>query len=126
MKPLGLGIDLVNINRIKKLHERYGERFLKKVFTQEELEYAFSKRYPYNSLASAFAVKEAFYKAIGGYSPFRFKEITLLRDLKSGNPFLRLTGTAREVFNNRGCQKVFLSISHEVEYTIAIVQLFGE
>lgn len=126
MKPLGLGIDLVNTSRIKKLCELYGERFLKKLYTHEELSYAFSKRNPYPSLAGSFAVKEAFYKAIGGYSPFRFREISLIRDPLTGRPLLRLSGKAKEVFHDRGGQEVLLSISHESDYTIAIVHLFGE
>lgn len=123
--PLGIGIDLLYIPRIKNLMDTYGERFLKKVFNQEEIEYAFNKAKPYEALANAFAVKEAFYKAVGGYSPFSFKEITLIRG-ENKKPSLLLQGKAKEIFEERGGKKIDLSMSHNFEYTIAIVYLWGE
>ncbi|MFN3567776.1 MAG: holo-ACP synthase [Caldimicrobium sp.] len=123
--PLGIGIDLLYIPRIKNLMETYGERFLKKVFNQEEIDYALKKAKPYESLASSFAVKEAFYKAIGGYSPFSFKEITLIR-AENDKPSLILHGKAKEIFEERGGKKIDLSLTHNFEYAIAIVYLWGE
>ncbi len=126
MKPLGVGIDLVYIPRIKKLLETYRERFLKKVFNQEEIEYAFSKRKPWEALASSFAAKEAFYKALGGYTPFSFSEITLIRGTPLSKPILKLQGRAKEIFHSKGGLKIDLSLSHDFEYTIAIVSLWGK
>ncbi|MFN3406324.1 MAG: holo-ACP synthase [Caldimicrobium sp.] len=123
--PLGIGIDLLYIPRIKNLMETYGERFLKKVFNQEEIDYALKKAKPYESLASSFAVKEAFYKAIGGYSPFSFKEITLIR-AENDKPSLILYGKAKEIFEERGGKIIDLSLTHNFEYAIAIVYLWGE
>ena len=126
MHPLGVGIDIVYVPRIKNLLERYKTRFLKKIFTEEEIAYAFRKKDPTLPLSSAFAVKEAFYKALGGYRPFCFKEISLLRDKTSGRPCIVLSGLAEELFKKRGGKKIDLSISHDFNYTIAIVQLWGE
>ncbi len=126
MTPLGVGIDLVYIPRIKNLIDRYQIKFLKRVFTEEELAYALRKKDPSQALASAFAVKEAFYKAMGGYSPFRFKEITLLRCPLTGKPFIKLSGVAEEIFKKRKGKKIDLSLSHDFNYTIAIVQIWGE
>ncbi|MGC8872189.1 MAG: holo-ACP synthase [Caldimicrobium sp.] len=126
MTFLGVGIDLVYIPRIKNLINRYQIRFLTRLFTEEELDYAFKKRNPSQALASAFAVKEAFYKALGGYSPFRFKEISLARCPSTGKPFVRLSGRAEEIFKERKGQKIDLSLSHDFNYTIAIVQIWGE
>lgn len=125
MNPLGVGIDLVYIPRVKKIVETYGERFLSKVFTPEEIQYAQNKKNSYQALASAFAVKEAFYKAIGGYPGFRFQEISLLREETKRKPSLKLLGRAKEIFQKRGGQKIDLSISHDFDYTIAIVQIWG-
>lgn len=125
MNPLGVGIDLVYVPRIKNFLERYGERFLKKVFTEEEISYALKKREPSFHLASSFAVKEAFYKALGGYPGFRFKELSLVRTEK-GSPQLKLSGKAKEVFYKKGGEKITLSISHDFYYTIAIVILWGK
>lgn len=101
MNPLGIGIDLVYVPRIKKLIETYGERFLRKVFTPEEIHYAQNKKNSYQALASAFAVKEAFYKAIGGYPGFRFQDISLLREESKGRPFLKLSGRAEKIFQKK-------------------------
>jgi len=125
MNPLGIGIDLLYVPRIKSFLERYGERFLKRVFTEEEINYALKKREPSYALASSFAVKEAFYKALGGYPGFRFRELSLVRTEK-GSPQLKLSGKAKEIFYERGGEKITLSISHDFHYTIAIVMLWGK
>lgn len=125
MNPLGIGIDLLYIPRFKKILENYQKRFLAKIFNVEEIEYAYSKLKPWEALAGAFSVKEAFFKAIGGYSPFSFKEITLVRSPLNGKPFLKLQGRAKETFLKKGGIKIDLSLSHDYEYTIAIVYLWG-
>lgn len=126
MKFLGLGIDLVYIPRIKRLLEIYGERFLKRIFNSEEIEYALKKTKACEALAGAFAVKEAFYKALGGYSSFSFKDLTLLRESSIGKPILKLQGKAEEIFYKKGGKKIDLSLSHDFQYTIAIVILWGK
>ncbi|MFN3921909.1 MAG: holo-ACP synthase [Caldimicrobium sp.] len=126
MKCLGLGIDLIYTPRIRRLLETYKERFLKKFFHQEEIDYALKKTKVWEALAASFAVKEAFYKAIGGYSPFSFKEISLHRDPSTGKPYLKLYGKAEEIFQRRGGKKIDLSLSHDFQYTIVVVILWGE
>lgn len=123
---LGLGIDLIYTPRIKKLLETYKERFLKKFFNQEEIDYALKKTKVWEALAASFAIKEAFYKAIGGYSPFSFKDISLIRHSSNGKPYLKLYGKAEEIFQKKGGKKIDLSISHDFQYTIAVVILWGE
>ncbi|MCX7613651.1 MAG: holo-ACP synthase [Caldimicrobium sp.] len=125
MNPIGVGIDLVFVPRLTEIYQRYGERFLKRVFTEEEIKYAFKKRNPFYSLASAMAAKEAYYKAVGGYFPFKFKEISLMRDKERGFPRLDLSGKALEIFKKLHGEKILLSISHDFNYTIAIVHIFG-
>ncbi len=124
MKPLGIGLDLVYLPRFKRLYELYNQRFLQKLFTEEEIEYALKKKNFLPSLASAFAVKEAFYKALGGYEGFSFKEISLLRDPLTKAPSLKLSGKAQEIFIQKGGFKIDLSLSHNFEYVIAIVQVW--
>lgn len=125
MNIIGIGIDLVYIPKIQRLTTSYGNRFLKRVFTLEELNFAFQKNNTYNHLSSAFAAKEAFFKAIGGYSPFILREISLVRD-STGKPTLNLYGKAREVFERLGGKKILVSISHEREYTICVIILLGK
>lgn len=121
MDHLRIGVDLVYIPRIEKLISRYGERFINKIFTSEEKDYAFRRSRSVFYLASAFSIKEAFFKAVGGYSPFSWKEITLKRDPFSGSPFLELKGKALEVFEKLSGNKILVTLSHEKDYVIGIV-----
>jgi len=125
MHIIGIGVDLVYIPRIQSLFQKYGDRFLNKLFTKEEITYALQRKNTAFHLASAFASKEAFFKALGGYAPFSFKEIGLKRDPLTGAPFLELTGRAREIFYQRGGEKVFLALSHEKDYTISMIVITG-
>jgi len=126
MDFIGIGIDLVHIPRIEKLLNQYGERFLKKVFSKEEIEYSLKRKNTSFHLASSFASKEAFFKAVGGYSLFSFKEVILKRDPKKGTPFLEVKGKAEEIFKKRGGKKILLALSHENEYTISVVVILGK
>ena len=125
MDLIGIGIDLVYIPRIQKLLDQYGSRFLKKIFSEEEIEYSLKRKNFFFHLASSFASKEAFFKAMGGYTPFSFKEIILKRDPYTRTPFLELTGKTKEIFQKRGGEKILLALSHENEYTISVVIILG-
>ncbi len=121
MESLRLGADLVYIPRIERLISQYGNRFINKIFTSEEVEYASKKAKYVFHLASAFSIKEAFFKATGGYSPFSWKEIIVKRTPFSGAPFIELKGKALEVFKKLRGNKILVSISHEKDYVIGIV-----
>lgn len=92
---LGIGNDLCDIRRIEKTIERYGERFLNRVFTAEERRKAFSRAHPARTFAKRFAAKEAATKALG--TGFRdgvhFRDIGVV-NAPSGRPTLALTGGA--------------------------------
>lgn len=121
MDLIGIGIDLVYIPKIEKLLKEYGSKFLKKIFSEEEIEYALQRKNTAFHLASSFASKEAFYKAIGGYTPFIFKEIILKRNPLTEAPFLELKGNAKKIFENKGGKKIFVALSHQKDYTVSIV-----
>lgn len=100
---LGLGSDIVHINRIEELIERFGERFINRAFTKDEIEY--SKKFGANNnigkssyFAKRFAAKEAFAKAIGtGFrNGLRFSQIGVVNDA-FGKPYLILTGKALDM-----------------------------
>lgn len=114
------GVDIVSNIRIKKAYEKFGEKFLKRVYTKRELEYCFNKRDFTGCLAARFAAKEAFIKAFykfGGQRP-SFKEIEVLGS--QGSPAtIRLHS---EVFDLSNCQ-IDVSISHETDYSVAFVVL---
>jgi len=112
-----LGIDLIEIKRVKKVKERWGKRFLERVYTPKELEYCLKKRYPENSLAGRFAAKEAVMKALGTglSSGVSWREIEILND-KKGKPEILLYGKTKKLL---GKKKVLISISHTKEDAIA-------
>ncbi|MBU1299149.1 MAG: holo-ACP synthase [Bacteroidetes bacterium] len=115
----GIGIDVVEIMRFKKSVNDYGNRFLEKVFTKTELQYAQSKKEFVQHLAARFAAKEAVAKAIstGWSSGFRWKDVEVTND-SSGKPAIILTGKMKELLTG---QKVLISISHSESVVIAFV-----
>jgi len=116
----GIGIDIAKNERIKNAVDRWGEKFLKRVFTDDELRYCLSRTNPYSSLSARFAAKEAFIKAVGDYVTFRDVEVILNKD---GKPFLKLHRRAKEMASDRMIRNNHVSLSHEKDYSIAIVLL---
>lgn len=105
----GSGIDIVEIKKLKRSVKRWGEVFLNRVYTPQELAYARSKRYPLQHLAARFAAKEAIFKAFGTNPKLNFRDIEILND-RFGKPFCR-------VKNKR--IPVALSLSHTDNYAVA-------
>jgi holo-[acyl-carrier protein] synthase len=118
----GVGIDLVKIERIKNVVEKWGKRFLDRVFTEEEISYCYEKKEPYLSLAVRFAAKEALVKAIGSAIPVSLTDIEVI-NMDTGKPFLKVNGRLEEFFKEKLIRKVHLSLSHEHEYGVACVVL---
>lgn len=120
---IGIGVDIVNMVRMKRVVERWGRRFVEKIFTEEEKEYAFSKRYPYIHLSGRFAIKEAFFKALGGgITPWVWKEIEIVNEI-SGAPKIRFYGNLKKLIIERGITSTHISISHDHSYSIGQVVL---
>ena len=120
---LGIGIDITKIERMKLAVERWGERFLVRVFSKGEVEYSYTKKDPYPSLSVRFAAKEAFIKAIGR-RPLPFREIEVV-NLESGMPVIEIKGRLERFLREHGISRIHLSLSHEREYGIACVILEG-
>lgn len=120
----GIGVDLVHIPRVERVLERWGERFLQRVFTAGERALCFSRPRPASAFALRFAAKEAFSKAIG----LGMRQGILWRDIEvfhhpGGRPGLRVTGRARDHCRERGITGMHLSLSDEKEYGTAVVIL---
>ena len=113
----GLGVDLVEVGRIRRACDRWGERFLRRVFTAGERAYCMRKVHPEQSLAARFAAKEAVLKAIGtGLSGgIRWTDVEVTKD-RSGKPGVRLGERITRRFGDR---RVLLTISHTKELAIA-------
>jgi holo-[acyl-carrier protein] synthase len=121
---VGSGIDLAEIERIQHSVERYGQRFLDRVYTASEQAYCLRKRKSGESLAARFAAKEAGAKALGtGISHgVNWLEIEVVRE-PSGRPTLKFHGRAAEFAARLGAVRAALSITHTAELAMASVVL---
>ena len=94
---LGIGTDLCDIRRIEKSLERFGDRFLYRLFSESERLKALQRQNPATSLAQSFAAKEACAKALGtGFREGVFWRDIVVKNLETGQPFMKITGGALE------------------------------
>lgn len=115
---VGVGVDIIEIERIKEAIESFKNRFLTRIFNDEEIAYAESRVIPFQHYAGRFAAKEAVYKALGEKT-LTWKDMTILNDAQ-GKPQVFLK---HSILN----KKIHLSISHSKYYAIAqaIVEQIG-
>jgi holo-[acyl-carrier protein] synthase len=113
-----VGVDIVAIARLERVIARWGERFLRRVYTDSELELCRNRS---SSLAARFAGKEAVIKALGGLSQgFRWQEIEILSDSR-GKPLVNLYGSMRDRADGLGVGGLDISLSDCDEYAVAFV-----
>lgn len=113
-----LGVDIIEIRRIERTVERFGQRFLKRVFTEAELRVCDNKP---SRLASRFAAKEAVMKSLGtGTRGVGWREIEIRHDPK-GKPLVYLCGRARLRAKDLGLGELAVSLSDSREYAVAFV-----
>ena len=125
---IGMGTDLVNADRIEKLVERFGERFLERCFTRREIEYARQRKTKSSysmTLAKRYAAKEACAKALGtGFrNGITFQDFEILNN-DQGAPALTLTGSAAHILSSlsAGAQtSIHISLSDDAPYALATV-----
>ena len=120
----GVGIDLVKIKRIDEAHRRWGARFQNKAFTDGEIQYCLGKKDPAPSFAARFAAKEALVKALG----IGLRQGVHLRDVEVrrgalGKPVLKLHGRAEQICAREGITGIFLSLTHDQDFSSAVVVL---
>ena len=108
---IGTGVDITEVNRLKKALERWGKGFSDRVFTKKELENAKTRGGLYQHLAGRFAAKEAVFKALGNIR-LNMKEVEILND-KDGRPFCHILSD-----KGKGMQ-IHVSISHVKNYAVA-------
>lgn len=118
----GLGIDSIELERIARVHASYGERFLRRIYTEGEQAYIARWADPVPRLAGRFAVKEACMKALGtGWSNgVRWRDIEVGRH-PSGKPLLVLHGKARRIFESLGATQAHCTITHSRDHAMAVV-----
>src|SRR5438132_6776423 len=124
---VGTGIDIADVHRVAEAMERFGNRFLHRVFTEGEMRYCDSKANRVERYAARFAAKEAAMKALGtGWNHgVRWRDIEVSRQ-PGGRPTIAFHGKAAEFAAQLGAAHVALSLSHTAEQAIAQVILESE
>ena len=121
---VGLGVDLAEVDRIRRSVQRYGDRFLDRVYTQAERHYSLGKANFAERLAARFAAKEAGMKAIGtGWQMgVTWRDFEVINE-PSGRPTLRLNGAAKQIAEDMQGSRVTLSLTHTANVAFAVVIL---
>jgi holo-[acyl-carrier protein] synthase len=124
---MGIGIDLVENERMRKSLRRWKSAFKEKVFLPRESSYCDTRAAPWNHYAGRFAVKEAVSKAFGtGVSEhIGWLDIEVVRDGKTGAPSVRLSAKGSKLAKKRGVEQVLVSLAHTRHYAVAQALLVG-
>ncbi|MBI4644905.1 MAG: holo-ACP synthase [Deltaproteobacteria bacterium] len=121
----GIGVDLVKVERIAVALERYGDRFVQRIFTPREIDHCRGKARTASMLAMRFAAKEAFSKALGvglRRDGIRWREVEVVPNPR-GKPELVITGRAAELCAEAGITNMHLTLTDEDQYALAVVVL---
>ncbi len=119
-----IGIDIVEIKRLEKVSKKWGKAFLRKVYTERELAYSRSKRFPYQHLAARFAAKEALFKALGEVETqfVGWRNLEILNDA-NGKPVVHWHADAERTRRKRSIAGAVVSLSHTENYAVASAML---
>jgi holo-[acyl-carrier protein] synthase len=121
----GIGVDLIKIPRIAAVLERFGDRFKNRVYTPAEISYCEARGHSVNNYALRFAAKEAFSKALGvglRRHGIKWRNVEVI-SAPTGRPDLQVNGHAAHLCEEYGIQGMFVSLTDEGEYGIAVVVL---
>ena len=122
---VGIGVDIVMIERIEKIFNEYGQRFLKKILGLDELNHIqkiYNRKLKIQKIATRFAAKEAIMKALPvqkkiGYSQFQIK------NLDDGRPHVKIEKNLKEKLSKFNINQFYISLSHEEKYAIAFATI---
>src|SRR5690349_1100502 len=124
MSVIGIGVDLIECARIQHSIERFGDRFLHRVFTDGEIEYSMSMKFPERHLAARFAGKEAVSKAFGtGIGKAMGWRNIDVHKKESGEPFLVLRGGADRLAKRGDMKSSWITLSHTDHHAVAMIVL---
>ena len=118
---VGSGIDIIEVERVQALKDKWQDKFLKKIFTEKELAYANAKKGAAEHLAARIAIKEAVVKALsvnGRKYLGSWRDIEVSND-KSGRPYVNLYGNFKKVKEKRKLKPIIISTSHTNKYAVA-------
>ena len=121
---LGTGIDIIEVERIRASHEKFGERFLNRILLPAEIEYCLRHKNPAPFLAARFAAKEAITKAFGtGITAELGWHDMEIAHRETGAPYVILHGKGKELLKARGGSNIHISLSHTAHQATAIAIL---
>ena len=123
----GIGVDLAQIPRLRRVVERWDDRFLRRVFTEAEIAYCRRRRDPIPHLAARFAAKEATLKALGTglRMGVNWRELEVCRE-RGQAPTMVLTGRSQAIARAKGASRVLISLTHDGDYAMAQALLVGD
>jgi len=121
---LGIGIDIIEIDRIKRSVENYGDNFLKKIYTQTELDYSLPRKNKYQHLAARFAAKEAIYKALSSDTDiiYSWHDVEIYNEI-NGLPKVKLYGSLKNYLGNE--KELKISMSHSENYVTCVAIIYS-
>ncbi len=120
MKIFGIGIDVIEVERIEDAIAEFGDRFLERIFTAEERHYCLNQQRPAVHFAARWAAKEAVSKAFGtGIGEVLAWQDMEIARLRSGEPEMRLHGRGRQFVEEQGITQVKISLTHARNYAAA-------
>jgi holo-[acyl-carrier protein] synthase len=120
----GIGTDIVEVSRIERILKKWGDRFLYRVYADDEIEYCRNKAFPAMHFAARFAAKESFLKCLGiglGMG-VKLREIEV-RNNELGNPVLKMNEEISNILESFGVKAIHVSMTHTREQAHAIVVL---
>ena len=111
MNVIGVGVDIVEVNRIEDAIRRFGDRFMEKIYTDAEIEYCNTGKVSCQHFAGKFAAKEAVYKTLNIDCVIKWTEIEI-RNSEQGQPYVVLHGKVKKIAKEKNISSVLVSISH--------------
>jgi holo-[acyl-carrier protein] synthase len=120
---IGIGIDIIEIDRIKKSVDTFGDSFLNKIYTKNELDYCLAKHNKYQHLAARFAAKEAIYKALttGWEKDATWKSMEITNE-SNGLPVVNFFGNLKDFISDD--KDIKISLSHSDNYVTAVAIIY--
>ena len=120
---VGVGVDIIRISRVRKVFDEHGERFLRRVFLEDEISYIMKAPSKfYERIASTFSSKESVFKTVGMRRPIIFRDIQIIR---TPQPSAVLHGITKKTADERGIEKILLSITHDGDICITFAIALG-
>ncbi len=121
---LGIGIDIIEIERIKQSVDEFGDAFLKKIYTQSEIDYCLSRKNKYQHLAARFAAKEAIYKALSSDTDkvYSWQDVEIFNEV-NGLPKVKFYGSLKNYLS--GDKQLKISMSHSENYVTCVAILYS-